>query len=203
MGYNTNLQNKNLKLRELLDKVETLPSDRPDGVDTSDATATAGDILINKTAYVNGQKIEGTIESQPAKTITPSSNDQIAVESGMYTEGTVTVLGDANLSAENIAEGISIFGIVGTHENGIDTSDATAAANEIFNGKTAYVDKEKVTGTFTITQEITEQEQLLTELENILINKGAINCTLYVGSTTPTDDIGVDGDIYIVRGHNI
>ena len=55
------------------------------GVDTSDATVDPSHILVGQTAYVNGEKIEGTMPNNGTLSFTPTDNQQI-IPSG-YTEG--------------------------------------------------------------------------------------------------------------------
>ena len=55
---------------------------------------------------------------------------------------------DTNLLPENLKKDITCLGITGTMESDIDTSDATATANDIVSGKTAYAKGEKLTGTY-------------------------------------------------------
>jgi surface protein len=52
-----------------------------------------------------------------------------------------------NLKPENLKEGVSCLGVKGSLKI-LDTSDATAQQSDIFQGKTAYVNGEKITGTF-------------------------------------------------------
>lgn len=77
-------------------------------------------------------------------TIIPSTSDQI-IDAGQYLTGVQTIKGDENLIADSIKKGVSIFGVEGTSE--ADTSDATAEAADILDGKTAYIASGKVTGT--------------------------------------------------------
>lgn len=73
--------------------------------------------------------------------ITPSATEQ--VEEGLFNK--VTVQGDANLVPENIKIGTNIFGIEGGFD-AVDTRDANAIAEDIAEGKTAYVNNIKLTG---------------------------------------------------------
>ena len=61
---------------------------------------------------------------------------------------------------ENIKKDVQIFDVIGTMNGGIDTSDATATADDIAQNKTAYVNGEKIIGTV-FTTESGEQRLLL------------------------------------------
>lgn len=50
----------------------------------------------------------------------------------------------------------------------------------------------------TIDNEVDTQADLITQITTMLDSKTGFN-TIYIGSSAPTDDIGVNGDIYIVR----
>lgn len=84
----------------------------------------AGGLITAKTEQEKGYVPGGTksatqqLTTQAAKTVTPGTTAQTAVASGRYTTGAVQVAGDANLVPENIAEGVSIFGVTGTHSGG-------------------------------------------------------------------------------------
>ncbi len=84
--------------------------------------ATAADVAKGKTFTSEaGLMVTGTYEptsTEPtlqAKTVTPTATEQVITPDTNYDGlSQVTVAGDANLTAENIKEGISIFGIAGT-----------------------------------------------------------------------------------------
>ena len=207
-------ENNQLSFDEMVEEISDLSV-----LNTEDATATASDLLENKTAYVNGEKITGTIPirtssnvqpiggsvsvtpgyyqsqvtcavntstlptpfiaigsdgkvtasvalsssgyvaagtisrtkqllTQAEQTITPNTTDQ-TIATGTYLTGTQTIKGDANLVAENIKEGVTIFGVQGTHVGG-----------------------------------------------------NTLECSYVIGEVAPSESVGNEGDIYFWRGES-
>ena len=80
-------------------------------------------------------------------------------------------------------------------EGGIDTSDATAEASEIFYGKTAYVDGEKITGNFTINDEVADQISLISQIKSALEGKAAGGGGSSSGGNTEVYTVEIDNNV--------
>lgn len=127
-------------------------------LETSDATAAAGEILTGKSAYVNGALVTGSMANNGATGGTISKpTDTITIPEGFTTGGTVALDKDSadNIIAKNIKAGVTILGVEGD-SSVVDTEDATADAAEIITGKTAYVGGQKVTGSMPSNGDVSE-----------------------------------------------
>jgi hypothetical protein len=122
------------------------------------------------------------LTTQAAKTITPTKSSQTAVAKDVYTTGAITV---GAIPSEYIT-----------------TTDANATASDIFANKTAYVNGSKVSGTFTIDNELSTQDDLIAQIQAAVDNlpETSVEPNLQDKTVTPTTtsqtvkaDTGYDG----------
>lgn len=87
--------------------------------DTSDADASQAEILLNKTAYVNGVKLTGTMPNRGAVSGTISTKAGTYTVPNGYHDGSGTVgissTEQAKIIASNIKAGIQILGVTGNY----------------------------------------------------------------------------------------
>lgn len=89
-------------------------------ISISSAGKITASVSQSQSGYVASSTKTATtnLTTKAATTITPGTSNKTACASGVYTTGTITVAGDANLVADNIKSGVSIFGVAGTYSGG-------------------------------------------------------------------------------------
>ncbi len=112
--------------------------------DTSDATALEGEILATKIAYVNGNKITGTMPNRGA---VAGTIDTVAGEYTIpngYHDGSGKVSIDsaeqAKLVATNIREGVTVLGVTGTMSGTEEVNAQTVDITPNFTSQTIVPD---------------------------------------------------------------
>lgn len=197
-----------------IDGMPELISHIESGTDTSDATATANDIVGGKTAYVNGEKVVGEISTLMSAGASPEfvngdirmpygSNDRILVKKDTFFYASADKFGDA--AAENVLKGkkftssagLAVVGTLETPSGGIDTSDATATAEDIAKDKTAYVNGEKVIGTVEV------KDSLYNALSNSSVYSSDPSTSFLASSGSGTFDAPARMRfVYNIQNHN-
>jgi len=113
-------------------------------------------------------------------TITPGTSDKVAIAAGVFARNKITVAGDANLTAANIKEGTSIFGVTGTHAGQKTEQTKTVALSMASGNQTVNPDSGKVLSKVTITK----PDTLIPENIKKDITIGGVVGTLESGSSS-------------------
>lgn len=108
--------------------------------DTSDATATASEILATKTAYKDGAKLTGTMPNIGQQTSTITAKAEAVTISQGYHDGSGTVsistTEQAKIIADNIRQGVSILGVTGTMSGSEDVKSTSLSITPYTTSKT-------------------------------------------------------------------
>lgn len=99
--------------------------------DTSDGTMAASELLYGEVGYSNGNRIVGTMPNNGSNNVTVTSKSGNAIPAGYY-DGTGKAVIDSSSStaliADNIREGVTILGVLGTMSGSENVKATTLSA---------------------------------------------------------------------------
>lgn len=98
---------------------------------------------VNQTLAANGSytipagwhagsgRVSQSLATQAARNVTPTTSNQTAVAANRWTTGTIVILGSSSLTAGNIRNGVTIFGVKGTFTGWVDSTMPISAGCDL------------------------------------------------------------------------
>jgi hypothetical protein len=212
-NYNSTLQSNNTDLQAILNAINELPeagTDLPELTNEgTSANLLSGKQLINS----DGEVVTGSMSNNGSisSTMDGISTKSITVPAGYTSGGTVSLDDTIDTEVDEQADLIEqlITAIDGLPEAGVELPELTneGSAGELFSGK-EFIDQDgnKVTGTFSIDNELSVQDDLIAQIQAAVDNlpeasgggnESGSNCSgKHIVSVTITDNLGMDGAYY-------